>query len=206
MVWLVTDADRHYFNNQLEAMYRDRKRVFVDRLGWNVPVVNGEYEIDQFDTPDAYYLLDLDADGQHLGSIRLLPTTKPHIFGTLFPQLCESPIPVGDTVWEITRLCTTPGLMRGESRRIRNQLGAAALEFGLINGISQYTIVASKCWLSHFLTMGWDCRPLGAPREINGEVLGALIVDVSPKSLQSLRIKTGVRRLLLKTGYLARAA
>ena len=38
-------------------MHRDRKKIFVDALKWDVPVVDGQYEIDQFDTDDAIYLL-----------------------------------------------------------------------------------------------------------------------------------------------------
>nr|WP_298188955.1 acyl-homoserine-lactone synthase [Novosphingobium sp.] len=36
-------------------MFAARKAVFVDLLGWNVPVVDGKYEVDQFDTPSARY-------------------------------------------------------------------------------------------------------------------------------------------------------
>lgn len=39
----------------LRAMFQARKRVFIDLLGWHVPVLVGQYEVDQFDTPDAAY-------------------------------------------------------------------------------------------------------------------------------------------------------
>ena len=38
-------------------MFEARKRVFVDLLKWDVPVLDDAYEIDQFDTPDASYLV-----------------------------------------------------------------------------------------------------------------------------------------------------
>jgi N-acyl-L-homoserine lactone synthetase len=207
MVQLVTYDDRLYFRKQIAAMHHDRKRVFIDRMGWDLPVVDGQYEIDQFDTDDAVYLLDLDQSGRvHLGSIRLLPTTKPHILGSLFPQLCQTAVPTGEDVWEITRLCMTPGLQRGESRKIRDRLGAAAIEFGLLYGINRYTMVAAKTWFSQFHEMGWHCDRLGPLQDVNGEVLGALVAYVTPLSLQALRRKSGVGNLLLKNGYYAEAA
>src|SRR3546814_1687161 len=33
----------------LQSMFADRKRLFVDLFGWDVPVFDGQYEIDQFD-------------------------------------------------------------------------------------------------------------------------------------------------------------
>jgi len=207
MVQLVTYDDRLHFRKQIAAMHHDRKRVFVDRMKWDVPIVDGQYEVDQFDTDDAIYLLDLDPSGRiHRGSIRLLPTIKPHILGSLFPQLCETSVPTGEDVWEITRLCMTPGLQRGESRRIRDRLGVAAVEFGILYGINRYTIVAAKCWFPQFQEMGWHCDPLGPMQEVNGEMLGALVVHVTQSSLQALRRKAGVRNLLLKNGYFAEAA
>jgi N-acyl-L-homoserine lactone synthetase len=188
-------------------MFRDRKRVFIDRMGWKLTPVAGEYEIDQFDTGDAVYLLDLASNGcLHNGSIRLLPSTKPHILGALFSELCDDDVPVGEDIWEISRLCMTPGLERGASRKIRDRLACAALEFGLLYGLTHYTLVSAKCWLIPFLHMGWHARMLGPVHQVNGEAVGALIVDVSPPSLRSLRSKTGVKNLLLKTGYLAQAA
>ena len=41
----------------LRPMFEDRKRLFVDLLGWHVPVFAETYEIDQFDTPDSVYVV-----------------------------------------------------------------------------------------------------------------------------------------------------
>src|SRR3546814_9359293 len=60
------------------AMFRDRKRQFVDQFGWDVPVVAGQYEFDQYDGDDADYLIAVDGEGGHAGSMRLLPTIGPH--------------------------------------------------------------------------------------------------------------------------------
>ena len=89
----------------LRSMFAARKAVFVDLLKWDVPVIGGEFEIDQFDDEHAYYLVLADLDGRHLGSARLLPTIRPHILGDLYPELCDDVPPCGDDVFEITRFC-----------------------------------------------------------------------------------------------------
>lgn len=50
----------------LRSMFADRKRLFVDLFGWDVPVVDDQYEIDQFDNADTIYLIVADDDGEHV--------------------------------------------------------------------------------------------------------------------------------------------
>ncbi len=56
----------------LRSMFADRKRLFVDLFGWDVPVVEDQYELDQFDTADAVYIVIAGRDGAHQASLRLL--------------------------------------------------------------------------------------------------------------------------------------
>lgn len=107
---------------EFDNMHRDRKRVFVDMRRWEVPVIDGQFEIDQFDSEHAVYLIGAGDDGTHHGSIRLLPTERPHILGSLFPHLCDGPSPTGPDVWEITRGCLSPRLRAAERLRVRNRL------------------------------------------------------------------------------------
>lgn len=160
-------------------MHRDRKRVFVDLLKWDVPVIDGQYEVDQFDHAGAVYLIVAEEDGTHRGSIRLLPTNRPHILGSLFPELCEGPPPSGSNVYEITRGCLSPRLRAAERLRVRNQLTTAAVEFALFNGIDTFTCVAEGGWYSQILSLGWICEPLGLPRILDGTMTGALKIGVT---------------------------
>jgi N-acyl-L-homoserine lactone synthetase len=171
----------------LDNMHRDRKRVFVDLRKWTVPVVDGQYEIDQFDGAHAVYLVSAAADGAHRGSIRLLPTQRPHILGALFPHLCDGPCPAGPDVWEITRGCISPRLRPAERLRERNRLTTAAVEFALLNGISRFVCVADSSWLTQILTLGWTCEPLGEPRSIAGCTTGALQIRISGRTIDLLR-------------------
>jgi N-acyl-L-homoserine lactone synthetase len=99
----------------LAGMFAARKQVFIDRLGWELPIRDGRFEVDQFDNPKASYLLLGRAGVPHRGSARLLQAEEPHILGDLFPLLCAGPIPRGPHVREITRFCIDPGLVNRRS-------------------------------------------------------------------------------------------
>lgn len=162
----------------LAAMFEARKRVFIDLLGWDVPVLAGRFEIDQFDDAGARYLVLTDGAGLHLGSARLLATTRPHILGDLYPDLCEETPPRGPGILEITRFCLDRRLRARERLSVRNQLVSAIVDHALACGITRYTGVAEIGWLQQILAFGWKCRPLGVPRPFGGKLLGALSIDI----------------------------
>jgi acyl-homoserine lactone synthase len=196
MIQLIATPDRPMFERQLAHMFRERKRVFVDRLGWEVPVVDGEFEIDQFDTEAAVYLLSLDATGVQLGSVRLLPSTGPTLLSEVFPHLCERGVPTGQDVWEITRICT---LGSGpEALLVRKRLMIGMVEFALLNGVKRFTLVAHLPYLSRLLAVGWDCEPLGLPQPHGEQLLGAMVINVTPDTLIHLRQRAGVQGPLLR--------
>ena len=164
----------------LKSMFEARKRVFVDLLRWDVPVLDGRFEIDQFDDPHATYIILAESSGEHLGSARLLETTRPHILGGLFPELCAGPVPAGPDVLEITRFCLDRSLGASERLLVRNRLVSALVAHALHCGIRTYTGVAEMGWLQQILAFGWDCRPLGLPRSIGGRLIGALAISIEP--------------------------
>ena len=164
----------------LRSMFEARKQIFVDLLKWDVPVLEGRYEIDQFDDEHAIYLIVADTAGRHLGSARLLPTSRPHILDSLFPELCAGEPPRSADCFEITRFCLGRNRNARERLETRNQLVAALARYALENGISIYTGVAELGWLQQILAFGWRCRPLGPPRVIGGRALGALRIDIDP--------------------------
>jgi len=164
----------------LKSMFEARKRIFVDLLKWDVPVLDGRFEVDQFDNSHATYIILADQNGHHLGSARLLETTRPHILGTLFPELCSGPVPSGPDVLEITRFCLDRALGASDRLQVRNRLVSALVAHALRSGIRTYTGVAEMSWLQQILAFGWDCRPLGLPRNISGRLIGALAISIEP--------------------------
>lgn len=162
----------------LRSMFRARKEVFVDLLRWDVPVLEGEFEIDSFDNEQAEYLIVRGNAREHLGSTRLLKTTGLHVLGSLFPFLCASEVPSGPGILEITRFCLDRHQHALGRRLTRNRLVSALVTFALDRGIHTYTGVAEMAWLQQILAFGWRCRPLGEPKVHACGMLGALAIEI----------------------------
>lgn len=172
----------------LASMFRARKQVFVDLLRWDVPVIDGQYEIDEFDTEHATYIVLSDADGEHLASVRLLPTDRPHLLGTHFSHLCEAEAPSGPGTLEITRFCLSRNQSAADRRISRKRLVSALVDHALARGVTTYVGVAEMGWLQQILAFGWRCSPLGLPTPVGGKMIGALRIDIdaeTPSLLQA---------------------
>ncbi|URW77095.1 autoinducer synthase [Sphingomonas donggukensis] len=183
---IVDDRNRAAERAVIRSMFEARKQVFVDLLRWDVPVLAGRFEVDQFDDGHATYLILTDTERRHLASTRLLPTERPGILNTLYPQLCDEPPPEGPDVFEITRFCLSRGQRAVDRRLARDRLVTGLVRFARDHGIRTYTGVAEIGWLQQILAFGWECRPLGLPLVIDGRMLGALQIDIDADSLTKL--------------------
>lgn len=171
----------------LRAMYEARKRVFVDLLKWDIPVLADRYELDQFDGEHAQYLILSDTDGGHLASARLLPTTRQHLLESLFPSLCERGVPRGSDVFEISRFCLDRRLRAPERRQARDLLITALVDHALAAGIARYTGVADMGWFQQILSFGWYCDPLGLPVQHPCGLLVAFNIHITAETPALLR-------------------
>lgn len=171
----------------LQSMFADRKRLFVDLFGWDVPVVDDQYEIDQFDNADTIYLVVADDDGGHAASIRLFPSNRPHMLGTLFPHLCPLGVPVDDATWESTRLCLPQRHGAERRRELRNTLFSAMVDVALDRGIERYTGVIPESFRKEVLSLGWQAEPLGPAVRILGGPIGAFLIHIHPDTRERLR-------------------
>lgn len=172
----------------LESMFEDRKRLFIDLLDWDLTVVDDRLEIDRFDDAYATYIVAADHCGRHLASMRLLPSTRPHLLGTLFERLCTNGVPVGRDIFEITRLCLPANLLKHERRRLRDGLIRAMVDHALDRGIRRFTGVVTARFREQILAMGWDGEALGPGQDLGGGRLGAFavtIADDTPAQLEA---------------------
>jgi acyl homoserine lactone synthase len=86
-----------------EQMGQYRREVFINRLGWELNIING-MELDEFDGPDAVYVCSQDDEGNVNGVARLLPTTGPYLMEKVFPQLWGgNKLPHDPQIWELSR-------------------------------------------------------------------------------------------------------
>jgi N-acyl-L-homoserine lactone synthetase len=189
----------------LRAMFVARKEVFIDLLRWDLPALDGQFEVDAFDNERAHYIILVDADGAHLGSARLLPTVCPHILGDLFPELCAEAVPTGANVLEITRFCLDRRLRAADRRVVRNQLITGIVDYALTENVERYTGVAEIGWLQQILSFGWDCRPLGVLTTDDSRTIGAIEIRIAPDTPAKLQA-TGIWSPVPTLGFPERRA
>lgn len=200
MIDVVLPETRFAHAAALMQMHHDRKRAFVDILHWDLPSRGSWLEVDEFDNDHSVYLLATSPAGAHLGSVRLLPTTRPHMLQTLFGELCEDPIPVGEDCWEISRLVASPREVPGTSIvRLHRLLALALHDFAELNAIARYTLVTEAHRVPALLSIGWPVRPLGLPRERMGEELQALEIGIEPRIQAQLRSKLNLAGPVLRS-------
>lgn len=180
MILTIDNYPSSTHQSALESMFADRKAQFVDFFNWDVPVVDGRFEIDQFDTAAAVYLVALDDNGRHEASLRMLPSWRPHLLGDIFPHLCTNGVPVGPTTWESTRLCLPSRHGSTRRRELRNELISAMADFALARGVEHITGVIPDGFRREVLAMGWRAEPLGPAVRIAGGPIGAFRIAVTP--------------------------
>jgi len=205
----LVDADaRLRFSKHLIEMHHDRKRVFVDQLGWQLPTAGSWLEIDQFDNEYTVYLIACAGnDDRHLASVRLLPTTRPHMLNTIFADLPDGGPVIGDDVWESSRFTIAPLGLRGtEVMRLSQYLALAHVEFALLNDIRRYTMIGEVHRVATVAAMGWKVRPLCLPKDCDGKKVVSLEVTIDEETLPKMRQRFGIDEPVLAVNAEAIAA
>ena len=87
---LVTGMDFKNHEPLLNEMFTARKRLFADRLGWDVTIDENGWETDQYDPLHPLYLIATDEKGSHVGSLRLLPTTGDTMLRDVFASVFDA--------------------------------------------------------------------------------------------------------------------
>lgn len=208
MIHIVTRDNRRLFHHALMEMHRQRKEVFVDRMGWGLGDSVG-LEIDQFDSAEAVYLIELTSEGHVMQSARLLATTQPHLMSELFGVLCDAGAPRSPQIWEASRFCPAPDTPKGAERReMLARMIAAILETAILFGVEQVSFVASAALAPLAANAGWRVTPLGSKRRIGRERLVAMLADVTSDGLATVRRRHGIAGPLTRfaDAGLARAA
>lgn len=199
MIHLIDYENKVYYENILQQMFENRRQVFIDKLDWNLNVTNGR-EIDEFDTDDTIYLVVVDEDtGKIRSSLRLNPTSKPHLMSEVFPHLCEKGVPVGDDIWEISRYCYNPDFTRRSDRlKALNEIMCGVMETSLLYGWKTLTFVIGTPLLPHCIGCGWSIMPIGLPVTENRQSICAFKVDVTQEGLRAVRSNASLTKPSLR--------
>lgn len=196
MIIFINRDNREEHRELVNEMFRLRKSVFIDALGWDLKVVNGDMEIDEFDTEDASYLICTEDKKRCLGSMRLIPTMRPHLMSEVLPYMCRGDILRGEKIWESTRSsCVTAGLGAGGVNRIMSELYYGVIEASLVYGYDQITFVANMKIVAGLAQLGWDMIPLGIPQYVDNEINIAMAINVTPGSMEIVRKDRGLDQI-----------
>lgn len=136
-IQVFTQATAHYFGDALVEQGRLRKRFCIDNRGWKQPVAQG-MEFDEFDTPNAWYLVYRDDDGRVWACNRYIPTTAPYMIELLWPDMVtEAPVPKSPGIWEQSRFCIDDDLPRKNKGIVIGELLRGMQEFNQVMGIEE---------------------------------------------------------------------
>jgi acyl homoserine lactone synthase len=207
MIEIVTLQSAHLFGDALASQHRFRYQQFVVRAGWSVPHFGG-MEYDQFDTPAAVYLLWRNHAAQVRGMVRLLPTTRPYMTETLWPELAPEEIPHADEIWENTRFAVDRDLQGPLRKTVTSELILASLEFGLSHGIERYLLI-SPLWVLRgaLASAGLPHRMLRQTEVLGRRPVASAYVPVSERILSTAQERLGINHSVLDDRrQIARAA
>src|SRR5688572_23031935 len=193
MILIINAENRSLFESELIEMHRQRKAVFVDRYGWNVPV-RGDMEVDGYDGESTTYLIaKAGSSGEVVASARLLPTERAHLMADLFVAACAGSVPSGPSIWEVSRFCVSPCI---DSRRRRVELlwemACGVMETALLYGVEKVTFVANAALLPLAMQCGWSAVRLGPTLPDGDDEITAVAASITPEGLRETRGRLGV--------------
>jgi acyl homoserine lactone synthase len=194
MIVIVEGHNAEKHTDLLEQMFRQRARVFHDRLGWDVTVKDGK-ERDRFDDENPVYIIYTDDAGRKVkGSLRLLPTTGPTLLADFFSDTVPDAVHlVAPTIWECTRFCLDEDIWQKEKEDILFAstvllvaLGDLAVLAGIESIIANFDAPALHLWRR----IGCEVEILGSTARYGRPVylglhpISAAIVDRIKKKLK----------------------
>ncbi len=170
-----------------EDMFRFRHKIFYERMGWEVPSING-MEQDEFDKENPVYVISRNDEHHVEGCWRLLPTTGPNMLRDIFPQLLgDAEVPCSPTEWEISRLAVSPGSqerMSTQLHRITSQMLRTLFDFAEANGIERFVFVTSVTLERLIRRLGFTLHRFSEPQQVGKVMSVACWLDVNSESRQ----------------------
>lgn len=194
MILIINAGNRSQFKSELIEMHRQRKAVFVDKQGWNVPVI-GDMEVDGYDAEDTTYLIAKPDPNsvEVLASARLLPTVRPHLMADLFLAACGGRVPSGPSIWEVSRFCVNPRTVKRRKRvELLWEMACAVIETTLLYGVEKVTFVANSALLPLAMDCGWNAARLGPTLPDGEDEITAVVASITPEALRAVRGRLGI--------------
>jgi acyl homoserine lactone synthase len=203
MITIVSAANKHLFDLELEDAFKLRHKIFKEKLNWDVSTF-GAFEIDQFDFSDATYLLYIEETVK--GVWRILPTTGRYMLKNAFPQMLDGEDPPVDSgIWEVSRLAVQENLNLDNGLasvgRITAEMLCGLTEFAMANGVHEILSVQDVRITRLQARLG--CRPYRlSSQQMIGNVLCELgRFRINPQVLTGLRHHSGISGTVLNPQF-----
>jgi N-acyl-L-homoserine lactone synthetase len=176
---------------EVQAMFRLRKRLFVDQCGWKL-TTSGDAERDQFDTWYTEHCL-LFCDADLVGGFRAIPTDYPYLTQSIFPQLAVRRFPNRRNVWEISRFGVLPVAAEARSTRLNYAL---MFRFAELRGAEALVAMADLSYERFLLRMDIRTRRFGPPQMIGIDSRGRPLTAVAGEIPINETDNPGLRKFL----------
>ncbi len=186
----IQSADQQTAHDMVEAMFRLRYRLFVEKFKWQVAHSDGK-EIDEFDALPGCTHFILSDEAGIAGSARLLPSTGPYLVEKYFPTAISGPLPHDREHWEISRATVELQGWKGrEFQRtvaVQRELFAAIYEWCLERDIPYLFGVADTRFRAVTAAFSLPREPMGPIIKLPDCEIYAGLIFVSHPGLQAIR-------------------
>jgi acyl homoserine lactone synthase len=184
------------------ALAQYRHQIFVEQLGWRLPLADDGFERDQYDRDDTVYVVARDERGSICGCARLLPTTLPYLLKDVFPFLIagRASAPQSPDVWELSRFAVSRRAVghsggSGGSWDFRPML-ASVVRCAAQLGARRLIGVTYLSMERLFRRIGVHAHRAGPAQSIDGAMVVACWIDIDSQTLSALGIDSSLAHAL----------
>lgn len=195
MIHVVTQAQKAVYADQLLAMHRLRREVFVGHRGWRLQIREDGGEYDRGDDEKAVYFLMLDREGELQCSVRVRPVMDWSILLDEMPGCVEGGVERlrRPDVWEMARHLAGAQRSTGEAKQRAGEFRVAMLEAALHHGVKSLVGSVDVGLLAHGIRAWLDLKPIGLPLVYpEGGAAVGYEIPVSEDLIQRLRRAYGL--------------
>ncbi|RZF23639.1 GNAT family N-acetyltransferase [Paraburkholderia sp. UYCP14C] len=171
------------------ALAQYRHQIFVEQLGWRLPMADDRFERDQYDREDTVYVVAHDEAGAICGCARLLPTTRSYLLQEMFPFLLAEgmSVPRSPDVWELSRFAASPVAAghpeQGNLAWFVRPMLASVVRCATQLGARQLIGVTFLSMERLFRRIGIHTHRAGAAHCIDGRMVVACWIDIDCQTL-----------------------
>lgn len=165
---LINWENIHIHHKHWVAHHRLRRKIFIERLGWDLPCKDG-LEFDEFDTPAAQYVLVVDDNDKVRGVSRLNTTVNSYMIEKNWSDWLDIVPPRSDRVWEATRFGVDEQLDAKSRAEVIRLITSRIYRFAQENEIHEVLLTMPVFIYSRILIpLGYDLTYLSNVRPMEG--------------------------------------